>query len=252
MRTLASLGLALLLSTTALAGPVTIETDAGPLYAIDEGTGDRGVVLVHADGRSRAGWQEFGEALVDAGFRVVALDLRGHGQTGGALSEDAYPTLDADVNAAVVHLRSSGTSRVSVVGDELGGVLAFRQAAADEGIEMVVMLTPRLSLKGLKVTTALSGFGDTPLLMVAGSKDTSGVRAGGALAGKITGATLEVVDDGTSGLQLFQQSAKLESRIVSWLDSFGQPQAASGPRTDALRTSGADDIETTGKRLGED
>jgi pimeloyl-ACP methyl ester carboxylesterase len=56
------------------------------LHTREWGTGDRVAVLVHGMmGESRQFW-EVGPALADRGFRVIAVDLPGHGHSGPCLS----------------------------------------------------------------------------------------------------------------------------------------------------------------------
>lgn len=46
------------------------------------GAGDRSFLIVHGLGSNAAGWWRVGPALADAGFHVVGVDLRGHGESG--------------------------------------------------------------------------------------------------------------------------------------------------------------------------
>ena len=56
------------------------------LHTREWGSGDRVAVLVHGMmGESRQFW-EVGPALADRGFRAIAVDLPGHGQSGPCLS----------------------------------------------------------------------------------------------------------------------------------------------------------------------
>ena len=45
------------------------------------GSGDRHLLVVHGVGSNADGWWRVGPALADAGFHVVAVDLRGHGSS---------------------------------------------------------------------------------------------------------------------------------------------------------------------------
>ena len=45
------------------------------------GSGDRWFLIVHGLGSNAAGWWRVGPALADAGFHVMAVDLRGHGES---------------------------------------------------------------------------------------------------------------------------------------------------------------------------
>lgn len=105
--------------------------DGGLVYADLYGSGDRGVVLAHGGRFNKESWEKQARTLEAAGFRVLSIDLRGHGQSRGPGQAD----LDSapyhwDVLAAVRYLRKTGVKTVSVVGASMGG-----EAAADASIE---------------------------------------------------------------------------------------------------------------------
>jgi pimeloyl-ACP methyl ester carboxylesterase len=96
--------------------------DGGLVYADVYGKGDRGVVLAHGGRFNKESWAKQAHALADAGFRVVAIDFRGNGQSRGPGQSDIYTApLHLDVLAAVDYLRKTGGRSVSLVGGSLGG-----------------------------------------------------------------------------------------------------------------------------------
>lgn len=96
-------------------GGVRLEAD----IAGDEN--DPTILLLHGAGQTRAVWETVAEGLVQAGRRVVSLDLRGHG--GSEWPEDARYDLSAhveDLRAVLAQMRS----RPVVVAATLGGWIA--------------------------------------------------------------------------------------------------------------------------------
>jgi pimeloyl-ACP methyl ester carboxylesterase len=117
--------------------------DGGSLQADLYGAGARAVVLAHGGRFNKESWIPQARALEAAGFRVLAIDLRGTGQsTGPGLKDPHGPPLHEDVLAAVRYLRSSGAKTVSVVGGSMGGgATADALARARPGeIDRVVLL----------------------------------------------------------------------------------------------------------------
>ncbi|MFZ0957079.1 MAG: alpha/beta fold hydrolase [Candidatus Sulfotelmatobacter sp.] len=103
--------------------------DGYRLHADLYGKGDRAVVLAHGGRFTKESWRKQAEVLADAGFRVLAIDFRGYGQSvPGSQNEDwkHYP----DVLAAVRYLHNAGANSVSVVGASMGG-----DAAGDASAE---------------------------------------------------------------------------------------------------------------------
>jgi alpha-beta hydrolase superfamily lysophospholipase len=105
--------------------------DGGRVYADLYGKGDRGVVLAHGALFNKESWAPQARPLAKAGFRVLAIDFRGHGQSrGGPNTPRGLVGLSYDVLAAVRYLHETGSKDVSVVGASLGGG-ASAQAATE-------------------------------------------------------------------------------------------------------------------------
>jgi pimeloyl-ACP methyl ester carboxylesterase len=104
--------------------------DGGVVYTDMYGKGERGVVLAHGGPFNKESWEKQALALVKAGFRTLAIDLRGHGLSRGPQSKSGDDGVEYDVLAAVRYLRRTGAKTVAVVGASYGGA-----AAADASIE---------------------------------------------------------------------------------------------------------------------
>lgn len=120
-------------------------TDGGVVVADLYGQGDRGVVLAHGGRFDSTGWAPQARTLVDAGFRVLAVDFKASLKSpGGAARGCEYDEacLAQDVLAAVRYLHRTGAKTVSVVGASLGGGGAARATieAAPGEIDRVVLL----------------------------------------------------------------------------------------------------------------
>ena len=104
--------------------------DGGLVYADVYGKGSRGVVLAHGGRFNKESWEKQARTLAAAGFRVLAIDFRGYGQSRGPdQSQPVDAPLHFDVLAAVRYLRQNGAKTVSVIGGSMGG-----GAAADASI----------------------------------------------------------------------------------------------------------------------
>jgi len=114
--------------------------DSGVVFADVYGGGPHAVVLAHGGRFDRASWAAQARALADAGFRVLALDFRGRGESrGGRAGPDS---LHFDVLGAVRHLRGTGAASVALVGASLGGWAAAEAVlvADPDEIDRVVLL----------------------------------------------------------------------------------------------------------------
>lgn len=96
--------------------------DGGTIYADLYGKGKRGVVLVHGGRFNKESWAKQAPELAKKGFRVLAINLRGYGQSTGPGQKDIFSApLHLDVLAAVRYLRENGAKSVAILGGSLGG-----------------------------------------------------------------------------------------------------------------------------------
>lgn len=103
--------------------------DGGRVYADLYGRGPRGVVLAHGAAFNKESWAPQARPLAKAGFRVLAIDFRGHGKShGGPGTPRGLRGLSYDVLAAVRYLHATGSKSVSVVGASMGGGAAAMAA----------------------------------------------------------------------------------------------------------------------------
>ncbi|MPY92586.1 MAG: alpha/beta fold hydrolase [Acidimicrobiia bacterium] len=85
------------------------------------------VMLLHGGGQNRFAWKGSGAALAARGYRVVALDARGHGDSAWDPAADyEMETMAADLLAVIDQL---GADRPAVVGASLGGITALEAHA---------------------------------------------------------------------------------------------------------------------------
>jgi pimeloyl-ACP methyl ester carboxylesterase len=132
-----------------------VTEDGGRICADLYGDGARAVVLAHGGRFNKESWKAQANALVAAGFQVLAIDFRGFGCSTGPRQDDFdHAPFENDVLAAVRYLKAHGAKAVSVVGGSFGGGAAGDasiQSAPGE-IDRIVFLgaAPNLSAEKLK------------------------------------------------------------------------------------------------------
>ena len=106
------------------------------------------VVLIPGWGCSVYTYNRNMPALADAGFRVIAVDLKGHGLSDKPLASDEY-TIDSLVEHLRDILDALGLDRPALVGHSLGGSLIYHFASRyPERARCLGMLSP-VGLKGV-------------------------------------------------------------------------------------------------------
>jgi pimeloyl-ACP methyl ester carboxylesterase len=108
------------------------------------------VLLLHGGGQSRHAWKNTGEVLAAKGFRVTAVDSRGHGDS------DWSPTGRYDMQdfgRDIVEIVATMPEPPAVVGASMGGMstlLAQRFANRQLFASVVLVdVTPRMNLDGV-------------------------------------------------------------------------------------------------------
>lgn len=122
----------------------------------------REVLLLHAGGESRAVWRPVMVDLSAEGFRAVAYDQRGHGESGGAASDGVLAYGD-DAKAMIGEMRCP-----VVVGGSLGGfalMLALEEFEDEVAGLVLVDVTPAPDRERTRAYLApRGGLGASPLV----------------------------------------------------------------------------------------
>ena len=108
------------------------------------------VLLQHGGGQTRHAWKGTGETLGAAGYRAVAFDARGHGDSDwspdGAYGQDA---MVRDLQCVIAAL---GQRRPVLVGASMGGgtsLVAVGESHVDATALVLVDIAPRIELSGV-------------------------------------------------------------------------------------------------------
>ena len=114
-------------------------SDDGRIHALSYGDGTHGVVLAHGAIFNKESWAKQSESLAQNGFRVLAIDFRGYGDSRPGTESNGR---HLDVLAAVRYLKANGAERVSVVGGSMGGGAAAQAAvgADPDEIDRLILL----------------------------------------------------------------------------------------------------------------
>jgi non-heme chloroperoxidase len=116
--------------------------------------GGKPIVFLHGGGQTRASWKRAVEVLAGRGYRVISLDLRGHGESDW--SPDGDYQLDRFVDDLEAILPTLGAPPV-LVGASLGG-LASLLAVGDRRLPaaglVLVDVTPKLETAGTSKITS--------------------------------------------------------------------------------------------------
>lgn len=184
----------------------------------------RAVVLVHMLMRNRRDWEPLASRLAAEGIAALTFDLRGHGESTPAPSEDAASpaAMVRDVAAAQQFLRARSDvahDRIGVAGASLGANLALLAAAADPAVRAVALLSPTLDYRGVRIEQVARKL-TRPMLLVASREDAYAWRTVRDLTKPKQKETLNreslVLDQAGHGTTMLARDSRLIQSVVDF------------------------------------
>lgn len=142
------------------------------------------VTLVHGSSASSNSMHPMAKTLVAAGFRVFALDIRGHGQSGRKGHIDYVGQLDSDMADFVRSVRPPQPSTLAGFSSGGGFVLRFAAGEHQSMFGSYLLLSPFLSQNAPNQRPASGGWTSVgiPRIIAISLLDALGVRAFNGLA----------------------------------------------------------------------
>jgi pimeloyl-ACP methyl ester carboxylesterase len=169
----------------------------------------------------RGDWRELAPQLSALGYATLAIDLRGHGKSGGEL---AWNRMADDVRLALEYLKSCpdiDPGRIALLGASLGANLALNAAADDPTVRGAALLSPGLDYFGVRTRAALESYGDRPLFIAASEDDEYAARSSQELAELAAGETrFELYRSAGHGAGMLQGAPELPEQLLGWFETL--------------------------------
>lgn len=128
------------------------------------------VLLSHMMPATKESWNDFAQVLAEDGFQVLAIDLRGHGESitqmlnaEGRMLNAGQKTLNykkfsdaehqesiLDLKAGVDFLKLKGASEIHLAGASIGANLSLQYLAEHPDARLAILLSPGLDYRGVK------------------------------------------------------------------------------------------------------
>ena len=227
--------------------------------------GKKTLVLLHGTGQRKEDWKLLALPLTRAGYGLMAVDLRGHGESrtspsGEVLTwkqlkattkaDNDFLDMSRDADAVVAFLTGQGVPEESIgfIGAEVGGSIALRYAATHAKVPLVILLSPGMKWQEVLTVNALRAMKrpiPTPLLMVYSEADRVSSKeapimysfAKAAVGAQM--ATLVPVPQERGTRMLKAQPALIE-QIISWIGNPVAPEAPAVSTPAAVAPPAAD------------
>lgn len=192
------------------------------------------IILLHMMPAVKESWKKFALKLQSEGFRVLAIDLRGHGESLDKdeqklnfreFNDEEHRDSYKDIEAAVKFLKEQGSNKLAIAGASIGANLAIWYQADHPEIKASIPLSAGYNYKGIKTKPLVQKLKDDQYIYFVGA--TLDLRADQNNCGqvakdlyKISGGQKKIKvyeDSETHGTNLFNEDPSLINNLVDWL-----------------------------------
>ena len=195
------------------------------------------VVLLHSLGYNSQWWGDLPRILLDKGYAVLAIDLRGHGYSvynsklakvsWKSLTNNAYTKYPDDVIAMIDVIKEDNVKRDfftnwAIVGCDIGasaGVLAADRLP--EKPKTIVMISPVVKAKGLYIPVSVAQLGNTDFLSISSQSDLDSIKSSAYLKKFAQREFSELYSESkTSGNLMFKNDSKMSTVVAEWIGLY--------------------------------
>jgi pimeloyl-ACP methyl ester carboxylesterase len=232
------------------------------LHYVTAGSGERTIVLLHGFPQTWWEWRHVITALADEGFRVIAPDYRGAGNSSRPTSGYDKRTLADDIRRLVRDHLGIKTP-IAIVGHDIGLMVAYAysQSYRDEVTHLTVIDAPLPGTKIFRLMRsdprvwhfAFHGARDVPEMLIAG-RERLYIQA------TINARIFDPSAIGPQDLDVYASAYSQPGAIRAGLELYRSFDTDDADNTDALKASGklkipvlaaGGDISTFGPLMGE-
>jgi pimeloyl-ACP methyl ester carboxylesterase len=199
------------------------------------GASDKGVILLHMMPETKESWILFGDALNKEDYSVLAIDLRGHGEsTIYSYSHDAekldykdftdegHQASIGDVEGAVRFMLSKGLEErnIYIGGASIGANLALQYLTVNPLIPGAFLLSPGLNYKGIEASRLMDMAGDSQRIFLIAAQDDKYSSESVYELGQIGNSfsRMKVYPEGGHGTKLLKSHPELKNELLAWLE----------------------------------
>lgn len=172
------------------------------------------VILFHQLYTTRHSWNDFIQPLMEAGYKVLAVDVRGYGQTRGAINWTRAQQDSLDWADWV--LEQEGVTSLLMVGSSMGSSLALNACFEVDQCHSVVAISPGLNYFGVSTEEAFAS--NKPKLMVYAESDPYPARAIPFLESNAVATEYLMLEGRVHGIDLFKEDETLIPTLINWMN----------------------------------
>ena len=195
------------------------------------------VVLLHSLGYSSQWWETLPADLMNQGYAVLRIDLRGHGRSiynsklvrtsWKSMTNTAFEKYPDDVVKVIEYIKKENSklsffNNWAIVGADIGGsstILASDKLAVKP--KTIVLLSPVVETKGLYIPVSLAHLDNVDIFSISGTGDSSSVEAEDYLKKFAQAAFVTYTSEARStGMLMLKNDSSLAKIIATWINQY--------------------------------
>ena len=189
-----------------------------------------GISLFHMMPAAKDSFNLFSKKLQQSGTGVLAIDLRGHGESQGGpegykkFTDQQHQNSINDVKAAIDFQEKEGHSPLFVGGASIGANLSLQIIAEDPRVKKAILLSPGLNYRGIEALLWARRVSKEKAVFIVSAKDD--VRSGSnAEQSELIFNSLnckkemQIFTTGGHGTDILSAHPEFMEELVEWLNS---------------------------------
>ncbi|MDD5473314.1 MAG: alpha/beta fold hydrolase [Candidatus Methanoperedens sp.] len=186
-------------------------------------------LLLHMMPSTKESWNAFASHLQKQGFAVLAIDLRGHGESTDKNGKkiDYKEFKDAEHRGSMNDIASAkdflakqkdiDISRIAIAGASIGANLALRQASVDNDVSLLLLLSAGIDYRGIQALR-LAAMCSCPVYILASEGDTYAAESSRKLYDTFPcDKRLNVIKGKSHGTDMFLSEPELIDELLVWV-----------------------------------
>jgi alpha-beta hydrolase superfamily lysophospholipase len=189
-----------------------------------------GVVLLHMMPADKSSYADLASKLGELGLHVLAIDLRGHGESGGGdyqeFNDEQHKKSIFDVMAAVEYLRKQSPNvEIGFIGASIGASLAMQFAAANE-VKFLVLLSPGLKYRGIETGPMAAALPESLPTFFVSAMDDDRVPDNASQTETLfnfcasQNKQIKILRHGGHGTNMLQSNAGFTNDLLEWIKNL--------------------------------
>jgi len=186
-------------------------------------------ILIHMRPKTKESFDKLAKFLQEKGFSLLAIDLRGHGESRegvsgyldyNSFSEEEERQSIKDLEAASAFLEKEGFDKEKqfLIGASIGANLAYQFLTENEKIKAAVLLSPGYNYRGIILDNFFKNNLDSKIMVISSKDDQQMALLGFKwFQEKHPSSTLIMLEKGGHGTDYLEVYPELQEKIYNFL-----------------------------------